>query len=147
MSKAKEVFNAFFARIETLKSFDLVGEVVKTGIDHVEKINTLEVSLGDDSRTELTAQLYEHELGINVDIHVRSLDTSLDDTMLDIRQLVEDAVFGTSLGLDYIHRINFIAQSSPLYNAPGTDYASATRLEYMIQYKTSRENQDVDYAN
>lgn len=143
MSKPKAIYNAFYERIKTLEANALVKKVIKTGIEPIaiEDYNAIEVSIGSDQRTELDFEQYEHNLQITADIHVKAANTELDDLMLDVRELIETAIFSESLGLDYIFRINFISQSDPLYNeANGTDYRSATRLEFMIQYLTPRED-------
>jgi hypothetical protein len=135
MHKARVIFNAFYAGIYTLKTNALIKDVVKTNIDTEQQFPLISVSIGSDSREDYTKQEHQHNLTLFTDIYVKGSDKSLDDQMLDIRELIENQVLSLdTLDLSYVFKIEFQNQSSPDYNGEGVNYASRTRLEWLIEY-------------
>lgn len=140
MSATKDVFNAFYNLVKTTESDSLIREVRKNSIDVVVDYNIVEVLLGRDIREGQDKFEYEHELTIYTDLHVEASKTGIDDTFLDVRELVEQAVFSVAnLGLSNVFLVNFIEQSEPDYNDQAVNSAGVVRLEWMIQYNVGRE--------
>lgn len=140
MSATKDVFNAFFNLVKTTESNSLIREVRKNSIKEVVDYNVVEVLLGQDIREGQDKFDYEHELTIYTDLHVEASKTAIDDAFLDVRELVEQAVFSVeNLGLSNVFLVNFIEQSEPDYNDQAVNSAGVVRLEWMIQYNVGRE--------
>lgn len=141
MHKAQAILNAFHAGIFTLKDNALIQDVVKTNIDNEQAFPMISVTLGADIKEYFTKQSYKHNLAIFTDIYVRSNENDLDDQMLVIRELIELKVLAMqNLDLDYVCKIEFQSQDAPDYNGEGVDYASRTRLEWVIDYDSPHDN-------
>lgn len=144
MLDTKTVFNAFFNALSTLETnSSIVQKVKKTDAETVseDEYPCIEVVLGSDIRNEYTTTEYAHDLTIYTDIHIKSLDQSIDDLMLDVRSLIQTQILNNqTLGLDFVFRAIFIGQSDPSYNQDSADRASSTRLEFLIKYQVPHEN-------
>lgn len=148
MSVTKQVFNAFYDQLSILQhNGSLVKKVKKTNAEIVDQDEypCIEVLIGQDTRSEHTSLLFEHDLTVYTDIHIKYIDeyrsdsNSIDDEMLEIRDLIESAVITPeNLNLDFVFLVKLIGQSQPIYNEPGAEFASSTRLEFLINYEVKR---------
>jgi len=141
MHKARAIFNAFYAGIYELKTNILIKDVVKTNVDTEQQFPLISVSVGSDNKDEFTKDQYQHDLTVYTDIYVRGTDKSIDDQMLDVRELIELKVIELAeLGLNYVFKIDFVSQSDPDYNGEGLNYSSRTRLQWLIEYHSPHGN-------
>lgn len=144
MHKALEIFNTFYQNLLILKTDGTVKDVMQTNIDPEQDYPLISVNLGQDVRDEWTKQESKHSLTIFTDISVKSTRASLDAEMLAIREQIEILVIESDrLELDYIFKIDLVSQSQPSYNQPASNWGSTTRLEWLIEYITPRNNPSV----
>lgn len=141
MHKARAIFNAFYAGIYELKSNILIKDVVKTNVDTEQQFPLISVLIGQDVRNDHTKDTDSHDLTIFTDIAVKASNKAIDDQMLDVRELIQNKVLELgNLGIDYVFKIEFQSQSAPDYNGEGLQYASTTRLEWLIEYYSPHDN-------
>lgn len=136
MHKSKFILNAVYDALKAIESNPIINNVVKTNIDTERNLPTVSVNLGSDLREELNTTDYEHTLTFYTDCYSSTDKDSVDDSLLDMRELVENTVYSLGyLGVDWIWRESiFIGQSEPQYNSEGTAYAGMIRLEWQIKY-------------
>lgn len=142
MHRTKAVLTAFYNIINGLSNNPLINNVVKTNIDSERNYPMVSVTMGADVREEYTKEMYLQRLTMYTALFVESTNKNLDETLLDMREIIENEVYRSGkMNIDYVFREPvLLSASAPDYNRAAVDYAGTIVLEWEIQFFTEHDN-------
>lgn len=113
--------------------------IVEGGIGDEDEFPIVSILAGENSKTDLSRELYQNDFTVYVDIYFRDSEKQYFSEIVAISKLIEQGFATTSaFSIDGVFKVENKGQLEPDRSAEGVEYSSRTRLEWQIEYHTER---------